>query len=43
MTGYYVSERLKQAILDNGFTGMRFEEIQNRVVIEYVYQHGIFL
>ncbi|MEM0578272.1 hypothetical protein [Flavobacterium polysaccharolyticum] len=39
MTGYYVSERLKQAILDNGFTGMRFEEIeeiQNRVLIEYV-------
>ena len=39
MAGYYVSERLKQAILDNGFTGMRFEEIeeiQNRVLIEYV-------
>ncbi|MEM0578275.1 hypothetical protein [Flavobacterium polysaccharolyticum] len=39
MAGYYVSERLKQAILDNSFTGMRFEEIeeiQNRVLIEYV-------
>ena len=39
MAGYYVSERLKEAILENGFTGMRFEEIeeiQNRVVIEYV-------
>ena len=39
MAGYYVSERLKQAILDNGFTGMRFEEIeeiQNRVLIEYM-------
>ncbi|OAZ03076.1 hypothetical protein FLB_25420 [Flavobacterium succinicans] len=39
MAGYYVSERLKQAILDNCFTGMRFEEIeeiQNRVLIEYV-------
>lgn len=39
MAGYYVSERLKQAILDNGFTGMRFEEIeeiQKRVLIEYV-------
>ncbi len=39
MAGYYVSERLKQAILENGFTGIRFEEIeeiQNRVLIEYV-------
>ena len=39
MAGYYVSERLKKAILENGFTGMRFEEIeeiQNRVLIEYV-------
>ena len=39
MAGYYVSERLKEAILNNGFTGMRFEEIeeiQNRAVIEYV-------
>ena len=39
MAGYYVSERLKEAILNNGFTGMRFEEIeeiQNRVLIEYV-------
>ena len=39
MAGYYVSERLKEAILENGFTGMRFEEIEEirkRVVIEYV-------
>ena len=39
MAGYYVSERLKEAILENGFTGMRFEEIeeiQNRVLIECV-------
>ena len=39
MAGYYVSERLKHAILENGFTGMRFEEIeeiQNRVLIECV-------
>ena len=39
MAGYYVSERLKEAILDNGFTGMEFEEIEEirkRVLIEYV-------
>ena len=39
MAGYYVSERLKESIQENGFTGMRFEEIeeiQNRVAIEYV-------
>ncbi|TAF66772.1 MAG: hypothetical protein EAZ58_10145 [Flavobacterium sp.] len=39
MAGYYVSERLKQAILDNGFTGIEFEEIEEirkRVLIKYV-------
>ena len=38
--GYYISERLKNAIEKNGFTGMTFkeiEEIDNRKRIEVIY------
>ncbi|MEE9379019.1 MAG: hypothetical protein V3V33_13385 [Candidatus Lokiarchaeia archaeon] len=35
--GYYISERLKSAIEENGYTGMAFKEIDNRKRIEVIY------
>ncbi|MHC9089044.1 hypothetical protein ACXIHB_10055 [Tenacibaculum sp. IMCC1] len=37
-SGYYVSQRLKEAIEENGFTGMKFKEItelDNRLEVNY--------
>ena len=36
-SGYYVSEKLKKAILEEGYTGMSFKEIDENKKIEVIY------
>ena len=36
-SGYFVSEKLKNAIEENGFTGMEFKEVSELDKVEVVY------